>query len=213
MEIAAMEIGQVYAVIFLDHSQGGTEPLSFEAIGKLRCQDSNSITLAGWTYSTDLPPIPDDNETTWTIVRSAILEVHAMIQGELISYETLLKQENSRRYRKKHEIEIKAKALAYRNANKEFIKFLRAHKSYGLTKEQFAQTQLIANCAICGRKFGKAKSALGRCIDHDHETGCVRGVICRGCNIGLGAFDDVITRLESAVEYLKQFHAGTKHFA
>lgn len=39
-------------------------------------------------------------------------------------------------------------------------------------------------------------------MDHDHETGEVRGLICPRCNTGLGVFDDNIELLQAAIEYL-----------
>ena len=39
-------------------------------------------------------------------------------------------------------------------------------------------------------------------IDHDHETGEVRGLLCRGCNVALGAVRDSVTTLVAMIEYL-----------
>lgn len=57
------------------------------------------------------------------------------------------------------------------------------------------------NCDICGRH----KSEVGTLhIDHDHEKGHIRGMICGHCNLGLGKFRDAIEILENAISYLKK---------
>lgn len=58
-------------------------------------------------------------------------------------------------------------------------------------------------CAIC--EVEPSEDALGRSgfqIDHDHATGKVRGLLCAGCNRGLGGFRDDVTLLTRAIEYL-----------
>lgn len=73
-------------------------------------------------------------------------------------------------------------------------------KRYGLTVESF--DALLASqggvCAIC------AGPATGRGwhVDHCHDTGRVRGVLCHQCNVGLGHFHDDPVRLRAAVKYL-----------
>jgi hypothetical protein len=61
-------------------------------------------------------------------------------------------------------------------------------------------------CAVCGTD--KPGCRQGWATDHDHVTGRVRGVLCHGCNIGLGAFADSITRLQQAIRYLKRTGHG-----
>ena len=75
-------------------------------------------------------------------------------------------------------------------------------KLYRLTIEEFDR-MLIAQsgrCLICG--WGM--TALNEpCVDHDHETGRIRGLLCATCNGGLGQFFDSVELLAKAIEYLK----------
>ena len=54
-------------------------------------------------------------------------------------------------------------------------------------------------CDICGHEPGKRKLVL----DHCHETGKLRGLLCGNCNKGLGFFKDNASVLELAIRYLK----------
>jgi len=61
-------------------------------------------------------------------------------------------------------------------------------------------------CKICGTKDPKGHgSKNGRFfVDHCHETGMVRGLLCHHCNIGIGTFGDDPGKLAKAIEYLIQ---------
>lgn len=50
-------------------------------------------------------------------------------------------------------------------------------------------------CGICG-------SGTPRHVDHAHDTGAVRGILCFNCNGGLGRFGDDPAVMERAIEYL-----------
>jgi hypothetical protein len=74
---------------------------------------------------------------------------------------------------------------------------------FGMTQEDY--DSMIAaqggTCAIC-----RATSAdsVGRRlhIDHNHQTGEVRGLLCGNCNLGIGKFGDNPDRMVKAVQYL-----------
>lgn len=77
-------------------------------------------------------------------------------------------------------------------------------KAYGLTVEAY-DALLIAQenrCAICGRGPDEAGWKKRLSVDHDHATGKVRGLLCNGCNVGLGSFRDTPALLLRAVDYL-----------
>lgn len=57
-------------------------------------------------------------------------------------------------------------------------------------------------CAICKSEFGATRRTRFE-IDHCHRTGKVRGLLCSGCNVGLGGFVDNVQSLWEATRYLK----------
>lgn len=75
-------------------------------------------------------------------------------------------------------------------------------KSYGITVAQYKQMleEQKGLCAICGEPDPDGKRLS---IDHDHDTGTVRGLLCNKCNLGLGYFRDSAKRLARAAIYLE----------
>ena len=55
-------------------------------------------------------------------------------------------------------------------------------------------------CAICDRPQSEFKRSLA--VDHNHETGMIRGLLCNKCNLVLGVLEDNINFLNRAKAYL-----------
>jgi hypothetical protein len=73
---------------------------------------------------------------------------------------------------------------------------------YGLSETELDNLrEMHQSCCICGQPDGKYPNDL--CVDHQHSTGVIRGMLCRKCNTGLGCFRDDLSLLEKASVYLK----------
>lgn len=71
------------------------------------------------------------------------------------------------------------------------------YEKYGLSAEvyQFLVSQDV--CPLCQKPVDRWV------IDHDHDTGQVRGALCANCNTGIGMFSDDIDTLNRAIAYLE----------
>jgi hypothetical protein len=76
-------------------------------------------------------------------------------------------------------------------------------KQYGISTEQFAELLEFqgGGCAICAKPIENIRRRMN--IDHDHETNKVRGILCTGCNTGIGHLGDNIEGLQRALYYLE----------
>ncbi len=73
-------------------------------------------------------------------------------------------------------------------------------KKYGITYEDYDNIFSAQNglCKICLKSSEKMLV-----IDHDHDTGKVRGLLCSKCNVGLGCFMDDRVAMRRAILYLE----------
>jgi hypothetical protein len=73
-------------------------------------------------------------------------------------------------------------------------------RMYGTTLEEYDAMESRQNgvCLICGMPPGAGRL----CVDHDHDTGKIRGLLCHNCNAGIGLFREDINLIRKAVEYL-----------
>ena len=75
-------------------------------------------------------------------------------------------------------------------------------KAYKLSPEQYEilLKQQNFSCKICETHISFLPDHL--CVDHCHNKGIIRGLLCKRCNMGLGLFDDNISHLKRAIPYL-----------
>lgn len=85
--------------------------------------------------------------------------------------------------------------------NKNYSKNWYLHTKYGLTLDAF--NSMISGqggkCASCGSSDWPVK---GPVVDHDHETGEVRGILCHFCNAAAGLLSDSPEKLRKLADYL-----------
>ena len=94
---------------------------------------------------------------------------------------------------------------------KKCLEASRIERKYGLPRRDYwalleAQD---GKCAICSKAINvteerRAHVAVALCVDHDHSTGQVRGLLCFACNRGIGQFRDDHELLRLAAHYLER---------
>lgn len=110
------------------------------------------------------------------------------------------------KYKEKYAKEKKA-IIAYQkeyySKNADLVRLRTKCRKYGLTKEALLTlyNQAGSRCEICYQEFS---NEVKRNVDHDHTTGKVRGILCTGCNHGLGNFSDSPEIMLRAITYLKE---------
>lgn len=127
-------------------------------------------------------------------------------------------KEYNSEYWKKNKDKILASHREYYVANKEKISEYRKQyyaknsdlkrsneykRKYGITIEQYDELLARQNnvCAIC--KF-PCKTGRRLAVDHCHETGKIRGLLCHDCNTGIGKLKESPDLLLQAHKYLSQ---------
>lgn len=92
--------------------------------------------------------------------------------------------------------------------NAEEIREIRRQQRLGVPIGTYGELveKLGARCSICGtdNPGGKGSANSQFCIDHDHHTGAIRGLLCTQCNVGIGMLRHDQHLLLAAIRYLSQ---------
>lgn len=118
----------------------------------------------------------------------------------------------SSRYREKHKDDPAHRAKrrvvgkAWWDKNGRDLGYRRRH---GITAAEFDVRVAKQNnrCPIGNHVFGSGRQWNSPVLDHDHETGKHRDILCRTHNFALGGFHDSVEELTDAIRYVKK-HKG-----
>ena len=77
-------------------------------------------------------------------------------------------------------------------------------RKFGINFEKYIEMLEAQNyrCAICGRHQEELSKKMA--VDHSHNNGHIRGLLCANCNAGIGNLRDSIDLLKKAQEYLSE---------
>ena len=122
-------------------------------------------------------------------------------KGKLSSWcKSCCSKKSSERYKNNKE-ECNRAHREWVQKNKDKVAFTKAKSAYGISKEEY--DSLIRKCQICG-------SEENLVIDHSHQSGRIRGMLCSNCNKGLGFFKDNPALLQRASDYVLGVHETVK---
>lgn len=116
------------------------------------------------------------------------------------------KIQNARKlYRLKHGEELRLKSREYAKTHKEERKDYVLKKTYGITLGEYRVLSESQNdvCAIC-EKPQEIKRGKNLFVDHNHDTGKVRGLLCTYCNVALGYLREDVIVMEKMIKYVKK---------
>ncbi len=96
----------------------------------------------------------------------------------------------------------KATRERWREGNRDFARKSRYRLKYGIVLDDYERMfeKQQGLCKICHNP-PKTRTLA---VDHDHQTGRVRGLLCNPCNLLLGCVQDQVERLQAAIRYLNE---------
>lgn len=158
-----------------------------------RCKTEKELSLFGKNKRTK------DGLSVWC---KACCSEHGKQQYEKSKDRVLAYQKE---YRLANADKIRGVKKSWKAKNKEKVndinRWSKRKRAYGITKDQFFELleKQDYGCAICRKTVG-----ISSAVDHDHDTGKVRGILCDPCNTSLGIFGDNLQGVMNVVDYLER---------
>jgi len=99
------------------------------------------------------------------------------------------------------------RCLLDRAKNAEYQRGIQLRTKFGITKVEYdlLLSKQHNKCAICGMYWDKNQKQFS--VDHNHQTGKIRGILCMACNLGIGQFKENLELLKLACKYLENSDA------
>lgn len=117
-------------------------------------------------------------------------------------------EERRRQYKAWHFKNQQEKRTARKKASADAARHYSLKSMYGLSRADIEamHEQQDGRCAICRKR--PPEGAVGHkrlAVDHNHETGKARGLLCFSCNTALGHLKDRLELVRAAVRYLEEY--------
>ena len=129
-------------------------------------------------------------------------------------YRSKTKQHQKER-RKKHREENKEATAAsrrrYRENNPEKVAIADIRRRYFLSEDSAKELyeRSMGTCDSCGDEWDPEKYKNRRfCVDHDHDTGAIRGILCMPCNAALGLLKDDKEVVRKLLSYIEEYNGN-----
>jgi hypothetical protein len=119
------------------------------------------------------------------------------------------KLQRNRKWHTENKEKVRLRNKSWQENNRDKVKHNTLMSAHGISYEKYKEMLQRQDgvCAICKKKECKIVKKTGRvkslCVDHSHENGNIRGLLCDDCNVAIGKFKEDIGSLKNAIEYLE----------
>lgn len=113
-------------------------------------------------------------------------------------------QRETKSWRERNRSEYNSYVAQWRAKNPDRQHKTEIKRNYGISIEKYNEmlTAQSCKCLICSKQHDPTIKKGRLFVDHDHQTGEVRGLLCGKCNMALGLFNDNIDLIKKAISYL-----------